>query len=324
MSEKSYAIGVDLGGTKIEVALIDQTGGIIEQARLATDIKGGPKIIEAQILAAIRGLQQVSDGPLVGIGIGVAGQIEQTTGRVHFAPNLNWQNVPLQQDLSRVLAMPIVVANDVRVATWGEWLYGAGKGIQDLICLFVGTGIGGGVVSGGHLLTGYSNTFGELGHVTVDLRGSYCTCGNRGCLESISGGWAIAKRAKEAVQRDPKAGQTLLRLSDGQAHLITAKTVVQAMRLSDPLAEILIEQAIQALIAGCVSFVNAFNPARLILGGGLIEGIPEFIGRIDKGIRQRSLKAASAPLEVLPASLHQYAGVIGAAALVMHTFQHKT
>ncbi len=321
MAEKLYAIGVDLGGTKIEVGLIDHLGVLIEHTKVATDVKGGPAMIKTQILASIRSLPKDLDGPIVGIGVGVAGQVDSSSGLVVFAPNLDWHNVPLKQDLNRTLSLPIIVANDVRVATWGEWFYGAGKGCDDLVCLFIGTGIGGGVVSGGRMLTGRSNTFGELGHVTVDLRGNYCTCGNRGCLESIAGGWAIAKRAKEGVKRDAKVGQTLLKLAGGQVDNITGKVVIQGMRMGDPLSQLIIEQVVQALIGGCIGFVNAFNPSRLILGGGLIDGLPEAVIRIDKGIRQRALKAASSPLQVLPAALANKAGVIGAAALAMHTFK---
>ena len=107
--------------------------------------------------------------------------------------------------------MPVVITNDVRAATWGEWLHGAGQGVEDLICLFIGTGIGGGVVSGGRVLTGASNSAGELGHMTIDLHGPPCTCGNRGCLEALAGGWAIARRALQAINDSPAAGEALLR-----------------------------------------------------------------------------------------------------------------
>jgi glucokinase len=222
--------------------------------------------------------------------------------------------------LSRALKLPVAVANDVRAATWGEWLHGAGRGCDDLVCLFVGTGIGGGVVSGGHMMAGSSNAAGELGHVTVDLHGPPCHCGNTGCLEALASGWAIARRARQAIAADPSAGASLLDRAGGQPDAVTAKIVAQAAHAGDPLARQLIDEVATALIAGSVSFVNAFNPSRLILGGGVIEGLPELVQRVAQGVRQLALAAASTPLHVLPAQLHGDAGVVGAAALAMYSF----
>jgi glucokinase len=215
--------------------------------------------------------------------------------------------------------LPVVVTNDVRAAAWGEWLHGAGQGCDDLVCLFVGTGIGGGVVSGGRMLAGCSNAAGELGHITVDLHGPQCHCGNQGCLEALAGGWAIARRAQEAIAADPAAGTSLVQMAGGQQKAVTAKIVAQAFHAGDPLAQELVDEVAQALIAGAVGLVNAFNPCRLILGGGVIEGLPELVDRIDQGVCERALEAASAPLQVLPAQLKNDAGVVGAAALAMHS-----
>jgi glucokinase len=200
---------------------------------------------------------------------------------------------------------------------WGEWLHGAGQGCDDLICLFVGTGVGGGIVSGGHMLSGCSNTAGELGHIPVDLNGPDCHCGNHGCLEAHAGGWAIARRAREAIARDPEAGARLLQMAGGQPDDVTARIVAQAAHQGDPLAQKLVDEVAEALIAGAVGLVNAFNPCRLILGGGVMEGLPELLDRIDQGLRQRALAAARDPLRVLPAQLHNDAGVVGAAALAL-------
>ncbi len=214
-----------------------------------------------------------------------------------------------------------MVTNDVRAATWGEWIHGAGKGCDDLVCIFVGTGIGGGVVSGGKLLSGCSNTAAEIGHMTIDLNGPPCTCGHRGCLEALAGGWAIARRARQALSDHPSAAATLLRLAEGSPDAITAKTVAEASRAGDPLAKEIFDEVTRSLIAGAVSLVNALNPCRLILGGGVIEGVPELVERIAKGVSEGALPAAVEPLLVLPAKLRSDAGAIGAATLAMHTFK---
>src|SRR3990172_6927578 len=318
-----WVVGVDLGATKIEVAQVDQEGHLNQRMVLPTDVRGGPAAVISEILAAVKELQERADSPPAGVGVGVAGQVERDSGVLRFAPNLGWHNVPLQVESSKESGLPVIVTNDVRAATWGEWIHGAGKGCDDLVCLFVGTGIGGGVVSGGQMLSGCSNTAGELGHTTIDFHGPPCHCGNIGCLEAHAGGWAVARRAQEEIRNDPVAGAYLLKKVNGHHHAVNAKIVSQAAGEHDPLARLLVDEVAQALVAGTVSLVNAFNPCRLILGGGVIEGLPELVDRIALGINRFALKAASESLQVLPAKLHNDAGVIGAASLAMHSFGAK-
>lgn len=320
-----YAIGVDLGGTKIEFGLVDNLGRIHDHQRCETQVHEGPAFIEKQIVENVQMLLQKSDVPILGIGIGMAGQIQPKTGLVIFAPNLKWHHFPLQANVENALKIPTRVMNDVRAITLGEWLYGAGKGCQDLVCAFIGTGIGSGVVSEGRLLTGWSNTFGEIGHMTIDLNGPLCTCGKQGCLEAIAGGWGIAARAQEAIEANDRGAesQNLLKLAGGNLKSVTAKTVIEAYRLKDPLAEGLMQNIQKALIAGFASIVNAYNPRCLILGGGFIDGMPEMIQIIDRGIKESALKAATHSLEVVKAQLGKQTGVVGSAAYIFNGFKQK-
>jgi glucokinase len=323
VTAEQWAVGVDLGGTKVEVALVDARGRIHCRWKEPTRVEAGPQGVAAQIVQMVGELQETAGAPGAprGLCVGVAGQVAADSGLVRFAPNLRWRDVPLKDMLQGPLNLPVAVVNDVRAATWGEWLHGAGQGVSDLICLFVGTGIGGGVVSGGRLLLGCSNTAGELGHTTVLLGGPRCTCGHQGCLEALAGGWAIARDARAAIAADPAAAKGLLsvaaELKGGPVGLeeVTAAAVSRAAQGGDPLARRLVDQVAQALIAGAVSLVNAFNPCRLILGGGVIEGLPELVDRVEAGVRPQALAAAAAPLTVVRAQLHNEAGVIGAAAL---------
>ena len=315
-----WAIGVDLGGTKMEVAVVDSGGQLHHRLRRPTQVKAGPVAIENSIVAAVHDLLEKTETSPVGVGVGMAGQIDPAQGVVQFAPNLGWHDVPLQEDLSQALGMPVVITNDVRAATWGEWLHGAGQGCNDLVCLFVGTGIGGGVVSGGQLITGCTNTAGELGHIVIDQDGPPCTCGNRGCLEALAGGWAIARQAREAVSRDPSAGSYLLGLAGGQLESVTAEFVSRAASAGDPLALRLVDGVTQALVAGAVSLIHAFNPCQLILGGGVIDGLPQVVGRINQGVRNKALAASTRSLLVIPARLRNDAGVVGAASLAIRSF----
>lgn len=317
------AIGIDLGGTKIKAALIDPDGNVLHELKERTQKHGEPRDVIDQLARIVRQLLEYTDrDPAIPIGLGVAGQIDARTGALVFAPNLNgWRDFPVKQLLQDALEQPINISNDVRAAGFGEWRHGAGQGCHDIIVLFVGTGIGGCVISGGHILTGHANTAGELGHTTIVLGGPKCHCNNYGCLEAVAGGWAIARRAGELVAEDPVAGATLLERVDGNADLITAKTVSRAAQNGDPLASQIIAEAIAALIGGCVTFVNAFGPRRIIFGGGVIEGYPELIPAVAEGVRRRALPSAVADIEMVKARLGGNAGVIGAARMAREATQ---
>ena len=315
----STAVGVDLGGTKIAAALVSEEGRILKSSRLPTDVEGGPSAVLAQIAGLVKALADTSGVSIVGIGVGVAGQIEAESGIVSFAPNLDWHDVPMQSQLASACNLPVFVTNDVRAITWAEWLFGAGKGCDDLICAIVGTGIGGGVVVNGRIVTGCSNMAGEIGHITVDLNGPECTCGNRGCMEALSGGWGIARRARQAVSADPAAGRTLFNMADEKVEKITARMVAGAYKTGDALAKTLVEGAGRALAAGMVGLVNAFNPCRLILGGGVINGLPDLVDYVRQGVSDGALAAATGVLKVDTAQLGEDAGVMGAAALAMRS-----
>ncbi len=316
-SENAWTVGVDLGGTKIEVAQVDASGRVLMRKRLETRTGEGPAVIQSDIIETILDLQDKAGTRPIGLGIGVAGQVDSITGTVHFAMNLGWRHVPIGEVLGDSLGLPVFVTNDVRAATWGEWLHGAGRGCDDIICLFVGTGIGGGIVSGGRMLTGCSNSAGELGHITVDLHGPLCHCGNHGCMEALAGGWSIGRIGRETAEKDPRAAAALLRKTEGHPEGINARIVSQAATEGDPTALGIIESAAQALAAGAVGLVNAFNPCRLILGGGVIEGLPWLVDRVDREVHQRALTVAGAPLQVLPAQLGNEAGVVGAAIMAL-------
>jgi glucokinase len=248
------------------------------------------------------------------LGIGVAGQVDTETGIVHTSPNLGWEDIPLQQKLEDALGIPVTITNDVRAVLWGEWKHGAGQGIDDLVVVFVGTGIGGSVLSGGQVLIGDQGSAGELGHTTLIAGGRPCHCPNRGCLEAYAGGWAIAERAQEAVRVDETAGQRFIDLA-GSIDAITAETLDKAYEQGDALAKQLVEETGFYLGAGLTGIVNALNPRRLVLGGGVIEGVPVLVELVDAVIQQYAMEVARQHLSVVRSALGGDAGVIGAATL---------
>ena len=309
-----FTIGVDVGGTKIEAALVNQEGQVLTTRRSMTNAKNGPDKVIADVARCIRACCGDDGTRVQGIGLGVAGQIDKVTGVVISSPNLWWDNVDIGNRLQQELGLPIMITNDVRAATYGEWKHGAGQGINDLVCLFIGTGIGGGVITHGNLLEGYNNSAAELGHMTIVSSGRACRCPNHGCMEAYAGGWAIAERAQESVQDDKQRGRLIIDLA-GSIEAITAATVSRAYSMNDPLARYIIEETAQSLSAGVVSIVNAFNPCLLIFGGGVIQGIPDLIPLTEVLVRKYALKSASSRLKFTRAALGNLSAVIGAAAL---------
>jgi len=253
-------------------------------------------------------------GKTLGLGVGIAGQVSAEDGGVQFAPNLRWRNVPFRSRLESGLGIPIAVTNDVRAAAWGEKTFGAGRGVDDIVCVFVGTGVGGGIINGGRLVQGSANTAGELGHITIVADGRLCRCPNKGCLEAYAGGWAIGERAQEAVHRDNMAGRPLLRIA-GSVDAINGVTVTEAFNDGDPLAKVIVEETGHYLAVGVTGIVNALNPSRLILGGGVVEGLPVLVDMVKTHVTKHALAASVQDLSIVKSELGGEAGVIGAAAL---------
>lgn len=300
-----WAIGIDIGGTKTNIGCIDAAGNILRKIQIPTDTSEKFEDIIQEIATEIKLLSQGLNAPQ-GIGVGIAGQIDAITGDVFFAPNLRWKNVPLKKQLEKSVQHPVRVINDVRAATLGEWLHGAGKGMNNLVCLFIGTGIGGGVVCEGQLLLGSNNSAAEVGHMTVDINGPKCSCGSYGCFEAIAGGWGIAKRAEEAHFQE-----------EALASPVTAKEVIEAFHQGNAIASQIIDNAKKAYIFGAKNLINVFNPERLIIGGGVYRGLPEILNWMKEGVRQQALPAASEKLTILPGVLGNDAGMVGAASLLL-------
>lgn len=312
-------LGVDLGGTKILAGLVGADGRIVASHRYATAADGGFDGVAASMIAELKdGSDGVGTTGARALGIGVAGQVERATGVVSFAPNLGWRDAPLRSTLEAGLGIPVFVTNDVRAATWGEWRHGAGRGVDDLVVLFIGTGIGGGVITGGRLLEGASNMAGELGHVTVVHNGRKCHCRNYGCLEAYAGGWAIGERAREAARSDARAGAALIDLAGGVDE-VTAETVTAAAAAGDALANALIDETLDCLASAIVGIVNGFNPRTIVLGGGVWEHWKDRVDVIRRIVAERALGAAAEALTIVPAELGGSAGLIGAARMAAAT-----
>ena len=283
-----------------------------------TDVDGGPPAIIGRIAEAVEELRRDADSTSLGMGVGVAGQIERGTGLVKFGPNLGWRNVPLAAELSSASGLQVRVTNDVRAAAIGEWLFGAGRGGTDLVCVFVGTGIGGGIIADGRLLEGCSNTAGEVGHMTVQIEGPLCTCGKKGCLEALAGGWAIAERARQAVRETRKWGDAPCKPSKEMPRDITADRLSLSFR-----------RGIHCRTADrgmpprpgrrSSQSCERLQPC-MVTWRGVIDGIPGCSnGEVE--VPRTALRAAVGSLKICQVRTGREAGVTGAAALAMKSSQ---
>lgn len=314
------ALGIDLGGTKIELALVDDDGAIRARRRVETEADAGADRVIEDVTTAGRALlgEAIPEdaGSLTAVGVGMAGQVDSHAGIVRTTPNLEgWEDVPLASRLEDAFGAPAAITNDLNAITLGEQAFGAGKGYDDLVVVFVGTGVGGGVVTGGRLVEGTGGYAGEIGHTTLIAGGRKCTCRSRGCLEAYVGGWAIAERAREAAREDEDAGKELVRLSGsiGSIEQITAVTVDRAATAGDPLARRLVEETGHLLGQGLVSVIHTFNPRRLVLGGGVIDGMPDLVPAATAVIEESVMKVFLEDFDIARAALGGDAGVIGAA-----------
>ncbi|MBI4550762.1 MAG: ROK family protein [Candidatus Latescibacteria bacterium] len=306
-------IGVDLGGTNVRSAAVDAHGRVSHNAKLS--VWGSPSRDEV-IDRIARVIQQTMTGcgpeRVRGIGIGTPGLVIADTGTVVFAPNLpDWVDLPLGPVLAERFHLPVAVENDANAAAIGEQWTGAGVGVQSLICLTLGTGVGGAIILDGRIWRGANGAAAEIGHMTVDEHGVPCPCGNHGCLEQYASAPAVARQAREALQ----AGRTsrLTELCDGNLDTITSALVAQAAMEGDEVARQVMHRAGTLLGMAMASLTNILNPEMFIIGGGMINAGELLFEPIWSEVRSRSYTWSASILRIVPATLGDDAGVIGAA-----------
>ncbi|HOL36179.1 MAG TPA: ROK family protein [bacterium] len=305
------AIGIDLGGTYIKYGLVNETGTLIKKGMLPTKAESGSRdvVIEQMSLA----INDVWNENIEGIGIGTPGIVDNN-GVVYESPNLpDWHNFNVREVFEKKFHKKVAVENDANSIAWGEYLFGAGKGTRTIVCLTLGTGLGGGVVINGKLLRGAIYSAAELGHMPVDYKGRKCGCGSQGCIEAYVGRDYIVRSAIRKIKRGQK---TILTHMVNNLSEITPKLISEAYQKDDKLArQVWIEMA-TALGAFLAGMVNMLNPDRIILAGGIAQAGEILFDTVRKTIQERSMKVLSASVQVVPAGLGTDAGIISGAALV--------
>ncbi|HNW34656.1 MAG TPA: ROK family protein, partial [Candidatus Ozemobacteraceae bacterium] len=267
-TKPSHTIGIDLGGTKIAAGLC-KNGKIIRQFIVLTHAeRSSDAVLETMIEAARKAIADTPVTDIAGIGIGAAGQIDPLTGSVIYAPNLNWKDVPLGKTLAKALSLPVRVTNDVRAATIAEWRYGAGKGLDNFMNIFVGTGIGSGMVLNGQLAEGATNSAGEIGHICLDPEGPLCGCGKKGCFEAFSSGKALENHVKSLFS-DVTHGP-LFDLTEGNPDKISGRIIGQAAKAGDKTALSSLHRVGRYLGFAIANVHTLLNPQVVLLGGGVM------------------------------------------------------
>jgi glucokinase len=322
---KSFAIGVDLGGTNMRIAAVEPAGRQLAAIRAATDLKRGRDEILSQICSGVHELARrfAPDLRLIGIGVGVPGIIDLQSGTVHSAANLpGWENYPVRQELEKRLCVPVVLENDANCAAMGEQWLGAGQGVDDLCMITLGTGVGGGFVVQGKPWHGLMGMAGELGHMTVVPEGTPCGCGSRGCLEQYASATAITRMAVEAVARNEAPA---LAREAGLNPNFDARSVYDCYQHGDAAAKAIFESAGSALGIALANLINALNLPLHVIGGGVARAWEAFSPAMFRELNRRSIvfragefrKSRYKATMVVPSNLHGNAGVLGAARLPM-------
>ncbi len=298
-------IGLDVGGTRMSGALMNRDGEVLRLIRVGTDPNAGAEGGFAQIWQMAQDLiryAQEAGGRVASIGIGFGGPVNFETGTVYLSHHVaGWENFPLARRLFEHAALPVAVDNDANAGTLGEWRFGAGRGGGDIVYINIGTGIGGGLVSGGRMVRGWKNLAGEIGHMTVRPDGPICTCGRRGCLEALASGSAIGREGSARLGRS-----------------ISSEEVFSMAQMGNVIAQQVLAEATDALAFAIGACVNLVNPKKVILGGGVSEAPEEFlIQPVRDKLPRYVLPESLSGLEIVRAQLGYDAGVYGACALAL-------
>ncbi|MDD5454100.1 MAG: ROK family protein [Candidatus Ratteibacteria bacterium] len=308
-------IGLDLGGTFIKIGVVTEKGKILNKKEISTPKgRGRQGILEVMAQSIDYFVKDSPRKQLLGIGIGTPGLVAET-GKVFLAPNLpDWNNLNLKKIFEQKFSMPVKVENDAKAITWGEYKFGAGKGYDNVICITLGTGVGGGVILDGKLLKGEKYSAVELGHIPICYAGPKCNCGNTGCIERYVGAKYITEMAKKKL----KGRKSLIReIIGGNLAKITPKTISEAYHRGDKLAEEIWLEVGNYLGVFFSGLVNLLNPQVIIIGGGIAQAGDIIFSTIKKTINERSFPLLAKDVKVVPAKLGKDAGIISCASLFL-------
>ncbi|MBU1693615.1 MAG: ROK family protein [Verrucomicrobia bacterium] len=314
---KKYWVGFDLGGTKMMATVFNDRFKPLASDRVKTRAQGGARQVLSRLLDTIQGAvsqAHLKMSAISGIGVGCPGPLDLDRGVILTAPNLGWQNVPLKQTLGKTFGCAVTIANDVDAGLYGEYRFGAAQKARCALGVFPGTGLGGACVYEGRLFRGQRSSCMEIGHIPVQPGGRLCGCGQRGCLETVASRLAIASEAAMAAHRGE--APHLLDLAGTDVGAMKSGTLAKAIEAGDRGVEQIVRNAAQMLGTALAGVVNLLAPDVLVLGGGLVEAMPNlFLGEVRKAVEGKAMKIFTSELKIVVARLGDAATALGAAAL---------
>ena len=318
---KSYILGIDIGGTAIKIGVINDNGSIHSKWEIPTNIgnKGETIATDAwsSIVEQLKALHIEKDS-IQGIGIGAPGFIDEKTGFVYKAVNIGWEDFDLANQFNELSGLPVFVANDANVAALGENWVGAGNQADNLIAVTLGTGVGGGIIANGAMISGENGTAGEIGHITIDPDGYPCNCGRKGCLETITSATGMVRQAIDLIEKNPESDLAEYYQKHGE---ITTKDIFNLAKQGDPFSEQIIDHTADVLGFAISNIATVINPSKILVGGGVSLAGETFINKIENCFRKYALPRVSDICEFKIAELGNDAGMIGAAYLVKERLQ---
>ena len=314
-------IGLDIGGTKILGALFDENGVSKKKEKRKTKASEGLEVVQKEIFKTIDNLLAgIKIKEIEAIGIGIPGLVDRE-GTITFSPNLPFRNYELAKILEKRYKVPVFIGNDVNVATVGEWMFGSGKGKKNVLGVFVGTGIGGGIIIENELYIGKNGAAGEIGHINLDPNGPFCGCGSRGCLESLASKTAIQKEIETRIYRGE---ESLILKSLKENGILKSGPLRDAYLKKDVVVVEAVSKAAENLGRGLASLANIFNPEVIVLGGGvMVELGKELLPIVTREFDRFAMIDIAKNTEIKMAKFGDDAGIIGALALAKEEMARK-
>lgn len=311
-----YLIGVDLGGTYIKAGSVSKEGDLLNKTSIPSHAETGPNAVVDQIAKAVDDIRGKRSGDkLLGVGIGAPGIVDLDGGTVKNPPNLaNWDVFRLGEEVSKKIGTRVEVENDANAAAVGEMKFGAGKDLKNFLMITLGTGVGGGIIIDGKVFRGESGGAGEIGHITVNMDGPLCGCGNRGCVEAYVGQKYISRRVAERLKEHPDS--LINRLLEGNLDNLEPKIVGEAASQGDKFALQVWKETGAYLGTAVATTFNLFDLTTLIIGGGVAKAGKPLFDSIEATVKQRVLSPLKPRVKVIKAKLENSAGILGAAALI--------
>ncbi len=315
--KQEYVVGVDLGGTKILAGVFDSQIECKGRARVSTKADRDAKEVIERIARCVKDAVDECDlefKQIKAVGIGAPGAVNPETGRVIFAPNLGWEDVPLKKELEKQLDLPVFLENDCNVCTLGVHEVELKGKPRHLVGLFLGTGIGGGLILDGQLYSGFNRTAGEIGHMVLEVNGPKCGCGNKGCFEALASRTAIFRRIQAAVKEGQET--VLTEMLGPQLEDLRSGDLRKAIKRGDKFVERIVEEAAEYTGVAVANLINIFNPEVVVIGGGLMEQLEgEMMAIIVETAMDYAMPGTTKGIEVIPSKLGDDAGITGGAVL---------